>query len=89
MISYCVLYSRHNNQGARRVAKVYVRRLGTREIVKEIEVGNPTPRTHETFMLGLLRNMNTDSFYVDDDEVRFERRYEPTTRDASQTVGEG
>lgn len=52
------------------MANVYVRRLQPgEEIVKTIEVGNPNPREHERFMLGLLRNMDTEHFYADDSEV--------------------
>ena len=49
--------------------RVYVRRLENQEIVKEIEVGKPSSRNHELMMMGLLRNMNTDKFYVDDSEL--------------------
>ena len=46
---------------------VYVRELGTRKIVRTIEI--ISPNSAEKVVLGLLRNMNTDKFYVDDDEI--------------------
>ena len=54
------------------MAKVYVKRLGTGEVVHEIEVNPLNWRHHERFMRGLLRNMNADLYYVDDAEVRLE-----------------
>lgn len=53
------------------MVKVYVRTFITREVVKEIEVGTPSPRNHERFMLGLLRNMDQSRYFVDDSEVTF------------------
>lgn len=49
--------------------KVYVKRLDTREVVSEMEVNPLTTGQHERFMLGLLRNMDTNSYFVDDEEV--------------------
>lgn len=52
---------------------VYVRDMTTGEIVETMHVNPRNERQHERFMLGLLRNMNTDRYVVDDDEVRFEQ----------------
>lgn len=51
------------------MAKVRIRRLDTREVVHEIEVGTPTWRRHERFLAGLLRNLHPD-LYVDDSEAQ-------------------
>ena len=47
---------------------LHVRRLDTKEIVKSIEIQNDNQRYVEQVMMGLLRNMNTDDYYVDDSE---------------------
>jgi hypothetical protein len=49
--------------------KVHVRRLSDREIVHSVEVNNPTERKVERVVAGMLRNMNTDEFFVDDSEA--------------------
>ena len=46
-----------------------VRRILTREVVKTIEIKNPTERSSEKILWGLLKNMNTDEFFVDTSEV--------------------
>lgn len=38
------------------------------EIVHTVPVENPNPRKVERIVTGMLRNMNTDRFYVDDSE---------------------
>ena len=50
------------------MARLHIRRLDNREIVKSIEVANNNPRHLERVMLGLLRNMNTDEYFIDDSE---------------------
>ena len=53
-----------------KTANIYVRKLGTREIVKTIEVKLPISETnHERLLMGLLRNMNTDGYFVDDEAL--------------------
>jgi len=49
--------------------KLYVRRLDTREIVHTVVVKNPYWRKAEKIMRGMLINMDTDRFYIDDDEA--------------------
>ena len=46
-----------------------VRRLSTKEEIHRIELHNKSERQVERIILGLLRNMNTDEFYVDDSEA--------------------
>lgn len=46
-----------------------MRRLSNREIVHSVEVSNPTERKVERVVLGMLRNMNTDEYFVDDSEA--------------------
>jgi hypothetical protein len=53
-------------------ANIYVRDIEKREIVHTIEVTNPSPRKVARVVAGLLRNMNTKEFYVDDSEVDFQ-----------------
>jgi hypothetical protein len=53
-----------------KTANVYVRKLGTREIVKTIEVKLPISEgQHERLLMGMLRNMNTEGYFVDDGEL--------------------
>ena len=46
--------------------KLYVKRISNAEIVKEIEVKNEN--RYEHVLSGLLRNMDTENFFVDDSE---------------------
>ena len=53
--------------------KLYVKELSTGNVVREIEVTNPYSTIrgelrYEVVMMGLIRNMDTDNFYVDDSE---------------------
>ncbi len=52
--------------------KLYVRALDTREIVHTVEVHNTTQV--ERVMLGMLRNMDTDRFFIDDSEFDEEKK---------------
>ncbi len=53
------------------MGKVYVRDFKTRSIIKEIEVHYPPDsRAYEMFEMGLLRNMDLDNFYLDDEEYQ-------------------
>ncbi len=47
---------------------VYIREITTREIVKTVEVKSPSPRYVEKLVRGMLRNLNTDDYFVDDSE---------------------
>jgi hypothetical protein len=51
------------------MVNVYVRRMVTGEIVKTIDVRRPSERNHEKFLMGLMRNMNLEDYWVDDSEV--------------------
>ena len=50
--------------------KIHIKRFDTGEIVKSIEVQSDSPRHIEKVMRGMLRNMNTDDYYVDDSEFQ-------------------
>lgn len=53
------------------MSKVYVREQGTNEIVETIDVTDAkcTLRHLEKLERGLLRNMDTDRFFYDDEEA--------------------
>jgi len=51
------------------MANLYVRRLDTREIVHTVDVGNKSESQVERVLRGMLINMNTDEYFIDDDEV--------------------
>jgi hypothetical protein len=46
--------------------KLQVKRMKGGEVVKEIDVTGKSERDIERITMGLLRNMNTDSFFVDE-----------------------
>ena len=49
---------------------IYVKRLDTSEVVKTIPVDVPiSERRQEMILMGLLRTVDTDRFYVDDSEI--------------------
>ena len=49
-------------------ANVYVTQIDTGEVVRAIEVKFPADSSQgERFLMGLLRNMDTDRFYVGHD----------------------
>lgn len=51
-------------------AKVYVKELGTNRVVHTVEVSLPcSDRQQERLLYGMLANMNTDKYYVDDSEL--------------------
>ncbi len=51
------------------ICRIYVRQLSDQYAVKSIPIfSKMSENNHEKFMMGLLRNMNTDKFYVDDSE---------------------
>ena len=49
--------------------KLYVRDFETRSVIKEIPISNTSARHVERVMMGLLRNMDTDRFFIDDSEM--------------------
>lgn len=51
------------------MANLYVRSWATREVVKTIDVGDKPARRVEKIVRGLLHQMNTEEYYVDDSEV--------------------
>lgn len=57
-------------------AYLRVRSLATQEIVSNIGLTNLNARRVERVMRGLLRNMNTERFFVDDSEVDAAREKE-------------
>lgn len=57
---------------------LHVKRLGTGETVHSVECQNESPRYVERVMMGMLRNMNTEEFYIDDSE--FGESEEPETK---------
>ena len=49
--------------------KLHVRKLGgDREIVHSVEVKEPCARKIEKVLRGLLRNFNSDEYFIDDSE---------------------
>jgi len=54
--------------------KVCVRDFESRSIIKEIDVSRIAGTTnYDRFVMGLLRNMDLDRFYLDDDEYQKEQ----------------
>lgn len=52
------------------MTKVYVRDFEKREVVKEIDVtGIVGTSNYQRFLMGLMRNMDLDRYYVDEIEV--------------------
>ena len=48
---------------------LYIRRFDTREIVERVAVPRTDRRNVEKIMMGMLRNMNTEDYFVDDSEA--------------------
>jgi len=49
--------------------KVYVRDFETRSVIKEIDVSNVAGTTnYDRFVTGLMRNMNLDKYFLDDED---------------------
>ena len=53
------------------MANLYVKRLDTRETVSTIDLHGKTGRAAERVVSGLLRQMDTETYFVDDDEVEY------------------
>ena len=49
--------------------KLHIRELSSRQIVHSFTVTGKSERAIEKIMLGLLRTMDTDKFYIDDSET--------------------
>ena len=48
---------------------LYVRKLDTDEVVRTVPLSQTGDRYVEKVVSGMLRNMNTEKFYVDDSEA--------------------
>lgn len=48
---------------------LYIRRLSDHEEIERFDVTGKSDRTVEKIMFGILRNLNMDKYFVDDDEV--------------------
>jgi len=46
-----------------------VRKLGSDEEVHRVKINNLSERHVEKVMMGMLRQMNTEEYYIDDSEV--------------------
>jgi len=53
------------------MANLYVKRMDTLEIVSTIDLHGKTGRQAEKVLRGLLRQIDTEIYYVDDDEVDY------------------
>ncbi len=54
--------------------KVYVRDFKTRSVVKEIDVSHVAGTSnYDRFVMGLMRNMDLDKYFLDDDEYQKEQ----------------
>ncbi len=63
------------------MADLIVRRFKTNEEVSRVKVSHPFSsirgqEKYEIIMMGMLRNMNTDEFFIDDTEIDKEREKE-------------
>lgn len=59
------------------LAHLHIRRMGTAETVKSIGLTSLSERYVNKVMMGLMRNMNLDSYYVDDSEVKAAKEKQP------------
>ena len=59
----------HNIYSDRRVMNIYVKRFSDREIIKTVNVDGKSEIQCERVVGGLLINMNTYDYFIDDDEV--------------------
>ena len=49
--------------------KVYVRDFETRSVIKEIDVSSVAGTSnYNRFVMGLMRNMNLDKYFLDDED---------------------
>jgi len=55
--------------------KVYVRDFETRSVIKEIDVSNIAGTSnYDRFVMGLMRNMDLDKYFLDDDLYQKEQQ---------------
>ena len=55
--------------------KVYVRDFETRSVIKEIDVSSVAGTSnYDRFVMGLMRNMDLEKYFLDDDEYLEEQR---------------
>ena len=55
--------------------KVYVRDFETRSVIKEIDVSSVAGTSnYDRFVMGLMRNMDLERYFLDDDEYLEEQR---------------
>ena len=55
--------------------KVYVRDFETRGVIKEIDVSSVAGTSnYDRFVMGLMRNMDLEKYYLDDNEYLEEQR---------------
>ena len=61
--------------------KVYVRDFETRSVIKEIDVTSVSGTSnYDRFVMGLMRNMDLDKYYLDDDDYLKEQEAHITGR---------
>lgn len=51
------------------MADLIVREFGTDAEVSRVDVSGKSERAVERVMMGMLRNMNTEKFYIDDSKA--------------------
>ena len=51
--------------------KLYVKRVADDEVVSTVDVTGRSETQIERIMSGMLRNMNTEEYYIDDAEIAF------------------
>lgn len=51
------------------VAYLRIRRFDTREVVHSVALRSVTPCYVQKVMMGMLINMNTDDYFIDDSEI--------------------
>ena len=54
------------------MANLYVKRRDTDEIIWTVDLHGKTGRAAERVAVGLLFNMDIDTYYIDDEEVDYE-----------------
>ncbi len=53
------------------MTNLYVKRLDTRETVSTIDLHGKTGSRADKVVRGLLRQMNTEEYFVDDSEIEY------------------
>lgn len=57
--------------------KLYIKDFATRSVIEEIDVTGSSERRVEKIMMGMLINMNTEEYFVDDSECVFDEDGRP------------